>query len=249
MHVLISNDDGIGAPGLRCLVQAFAQAGHRVTVAAPDGQRSAASHSITLFRPLTLRRAEWAAANVEAWAIDGTPADCVKFALDRLVPAVDAVVSGVNDGYNIGTDVHYSGTVAAAMEGAFAGVPAIAVSAPHGREDLMPLAAREALQAAQRLDAKRLPHMTTLNINVPDCAADRIRGRRAASLARLRYEDGYVEHQGTDMGPCYRLTGAMAGADGGEDSDFALLAQGYITYTVLHFDLGMPGEAERFLQE
>ena len=134
MHVLISNDDGIGAPGLRCLVQAFAQAGHRVTVAAPDGQRSAASHSITLFRPLTLRRAEWAAANVEAWAIDGTPADCVKFALDRLTSAVDAVVSGVNDGYNIGTDVHYSGTVAAAMEGAFAGVPAIAVSAPHGRD-------------------------------------------------------------------------------------------------------------------
>ena len=113
----------------------------------------------------------------------------------------------------------------------------------------MPLAAREALQAAQRLDAKRLPHMATLNINVPDCAADRIRGRRAASLARLRYEDGYVEHQGTDMGACYRLTGAMAGADGGANCDFALLAKGYITYTVLHFDLGMPGEAERFLQE
>ena len=249
MHVLISNDDGIGALGIRCLVQAFAQAGHRVTVAAPDAQRSAASHSITLFRPLTLRRVDWPAAHVEAWAIDGTPADCVKFALDRLTPSVDAVVSGVNDGYNIGTDVHYSGTVAAAMEGAFAGVPAVAVSAPRGREDLMPLAAREALQAAQRFDAKRPPRLTTLNINVPDCAADQIRGRRAASLARLRYDDGYIEQETAEPGGCYRLTGAMAGAEGGEDSDFALLAQGYITYTVLHFDLGMPGEAERFLQE
>ena len=114
MRILISNDDGIFAPGLAALVHAFAAAGHTVYVAAPDSQRSAASHSMTLFQPLTAKKSAVAGAS-KAWAIDGTPVDCVKLAVKTLCPEVDFVISGINHGYNSGSDVLYSGTVGAAM--------------------------------------------------------------------------------------------------------------------------------------
>ena len=117
MKILISNDDGIFAPGLMALVRAFSAAGHAVYVAAPDSQRSAASHSMTLFQPLTARARAVEGAE-KAWAIDGTPVDCVKLAVKALCPEVEFVISGVNHGYNAGSDVLYSGTVGAAMEGA-----------------------------------------------------------------------------------------------------------------------------------
>lgn len=134
MRILISNDDGIFAPGLMALVRAFSAAGHTVYVAAPDGQRSAASHSMTLFQPLTARGRAVEGAE-KAWAIDGTPVDCVKLAVKALCPEVEFVISGVNHGYNAGSDVLYSGTVGAAMEGALNGRPAMAVSLGHERED------------------------------------------------------------------------------------------------------------------
>ena len=120
MRILISNDDGICAPGLMALVRAFSAAGHTVYVAAPDSQRSAASHSMTLFHPLTARARAVEGAE-KAWAIDGTPVDCVKLAVKALCPEVEFVISGVNHGYNAGSDVLYSGTVGAAMEGALNG--------------------------------------------------------------------------------------------------------------------------------
>lgn len=249
MHVLIANDDGIGACGIKALAQAFIDAGHRVTVAAPDTQRSAASHSITMFRPLMARPVEWPGAM--AWSIDGTPADCVKLALDKLTGPVDVVVSGINDGYNIGTDVHYSGTVAAAMEGAFAGFPAIAVSVPFGRHDLCVAAAQTALKAADRLYAKQLLPMTVLNINLPDVPPEEIAGECAADLARLRYEDSYLEQENERVGKYYWLMGRLsAEQDGGDaDADVCLLRKGFITYTVLNFDWTSRGAAKRFLQE
>ena len=134
MTILISNDDGIFAPGIAALVQAFARAGHEVYVAAPDAQRSAASHSMTLSQPLQAKEVSLPGA-VRAWAVSGTPVDCVKLALACLCPQVQAVISGVNHGYNAGSDVLYSGTVAAAMEGALAGLPAMAVSLAYSRED------------------------------------------------------------------------------------------------------------------
>ena len=127
MRILISNDDGIFAPGIAALVQAFAAAGHEIYVAAPDAQRSAASHSVTLTAPLRAQEVSLPGA-ARAWAVSGTPVDCVKLALNCLCPQAEAVISGVNHGYNAGTDVLYSGTVAAAMEGAICGRPAMAVS-------------------------------------------------------------------------------------------------------------------------
>lgn len=244
MHVLIANDDGIGSPGIKALAQAFIDAGHRVTIAAPDTQRSAASHSITMFRPLMARPVEWP--GTQAWSIDGTPADCVKLALDKLSGPVDAVVSGINDGYNIGTDVHYSGTVAAAMEGAFAGFPAIAVSVPFGRPDLCTVAAQTALKAVARLHAKPLPPLSVLNINLPDGA---IRGERAAELSRLRYDDAYLEQENARVGKYYWLVGGAADEQDAGENDVTLLREGFITYTVLDFDWTARGAAERFLQE
>lgn len=115
MKILISNDDGITAPGIHALSRAFAEAGHDVAVIAPDAQRSAASHSMTLFAPLKVRKAHVPGARL-AFAVSGTPADCVKLGLRNLCPEAEFVVSGVNHGYNAGSDVLYSGTEPAAME-------------------------------------------------------------------------------------------------------------------------------------
>ena len=247
MHALITNDDGIAAIGIQSLAGAFIQAGHRVSIAAPDTQRSAAGHSITLFRPLMAKETDWPGAR--AWAIDGTPADCVKLALDKLSGPVDVVVSGINDGYNIGTDVHYSGTVSAAMEGAFAGFPAIAVSVPFRRPDLCPLAAKTALKAAEKIYAKPLAQPFTLNINLPDVPPEEIAGERAADLARLRYDDGYLEQENERVGKYYWLIGGMAAEQEEGDADVCLLKKGYITYTALGYNWALPAETARFLQE
>ena len=134
MKILIANDDGIFAPGIAALVRAFSAAGHEVIVCAPDGQRSAASHSISIAKPVDVKEIEFQGA-VKAYAIGGTPADCVKLGLTVLCPQAEAVVSGINKGYNVGTDILYSGTVAAAMEGAICGRPALAISQMEKRED------------------------------------------------------------------------------------------------------------------
>lgn len=249
MHVLITNDDGIESAGIRSLAEAFIMAGHRVSIAAPDTQRSAAGHSITLFKPLMAKRTPWTGA--DAWKIDGTPADCVKLALRKLVGPVDIVVSGINDGHNIGTDVHYSGTVSAAMEGVFAGFPAIAISVPFKRPDLCPYAAQTALKAAEKIYAKPMDTPFTLNINLPDVPPEEIAGECAADLARLRYEDSYLEQENERVGKYYWLMGRLsAEQDGGDaDADVCLLRKGFITYTVLNFDWTSRGAAKRFLQE
>ena len=148
MKVLISNDDGIFAPGIAALCEAFADAGHEVIVCAPDRQRSAASHALTISGPLTVREAQVPGA-ARAYAIGGTPADCVKLGLSALCPEAEAVISGVNHGYNAGSDILYSGTVAAAMEGALCGRPAMAVSQAYSRGEY-----GEASRMAVRLFAR-----------------------------------------------------------------------------------------------
>ena len=173
MRILISNDDGIFAPGLMALVRAFSAAGHTVYVAAPDSQRSAASHSMTLFHPLTARARAVEGAE-KAWAIDGTPVDCVKLAVKALCPEVEFVISGVNHGYNAGSDVLYSGTVGAALEAVMNGVPAIAFSA---RENGNPGAAEAYLPVVlEALLARPAEPGRVWNVNFPDCAAAQCKG-------------------------------------------------------------------------
>ena len=173
MRILISNDDGIFAPGLMALVRAFSAAGPTVYVAAPDSQRSAASHSMTLFQPLTARARAVEGAE-KAWAIDGTPVDCVKLAGKALCPEVEFVISGVNHGYNAGSDVLYSGTVGAALEAVMNGVPAIAFSA---RENGNPGAAEAYLPVVlEALLARPTEPGRVWNVNFPDCAAAQCKG-------------------------------------------------------------------------
>lgn len=234
MRILISNDDGIFAPGLAALVHAFAAAGHTVYVAAPDSQRSAASHSMTLFQPLTAKKSAVAGAS-KAWAIDGTPVDCVKLAVKTLCPEVDFVISGINHGYNSGSDVLYSGTVGAAMEGALNGKPAMAVSLGHEREDTYDNAAALAVKVFDSLQAHPLPPFSVLNLNYPE--TDEALGLKATSLRALRYLDAYEPEMGADGVTRYTLVGGMDKHMADGEDDYTWLRRGYATMTVLTYDL------------
>ena len=231
MKILISNDDGIFAPGIEALVQAFSAAGHEVFVCAPDSQRSAASHSLTIGRPLTVKEVDFPGA-VKAYAIGGTPADCVKLGLMVLCPDAKAVVSGVNKGYNVGTDILYSGTVAAAMEGAICGRPALAISQMEKREDFS-CAAKLAVQMFARQMENPLPPLSVLNVNYPAC--DEIKGVQTAGMGQLHYIENYMPtvHEGE---AAYVLRGEVE-KDRAQSDDYEKLCQGYATVTVLHYDM------------
>ena len=194
MKILISNDDGIRAPGIQALAEAFCAAGHEVHICAPDSQRSAASHSLSIGKELTVKAFDFPGA-ASAFAISGTPADCVKLGLTVLCPQAEAVISGINKGYNVGTDILYSGTVAAAMEGAICGRPAMAVSQAAGRVDYGKAAAL-AVRMFERMEKNPLPALSVLNVNYPEC--DEIRGVRAAQMGQLHYQETYtpVERKG-----------------------------------------------------
>ena len=233
MKVLISNDDGVFAPGLAALVRAFAAAGHEVTVCAPDGQRSAASQSLTIARPLIVREVQVEGAE-RAFAIGGTPADCVKLGLACLCPEAEAVVSGVNHGYNAATDVLDSGTVGAAMEGALSGRPALAISLGSAREDTYDRAADAALTAFGIMLARPLPPCSVLNVNYPVC--DEAKGLVAAPMEQLHYDETYAKGVNEAGETTYTLTGCIA-KDRRQSRDYELLEQGYATMTVLHYDM------------
>ena len=180
--ILISNDDGIDAPGLLALAAALADLGE-VRVVAPDREQSAKSHAISLDRPLRVeeRRPGW-------WAVDGTPADCVYLALLHLLPDPPALVaSGINRGFNLGSDFFYSGTVAAAVEGAIRGVPAFAISLERGPAEGLEPAARFAHALAHAILAEGMPGKTLLNVNVPNRGA--LRGYRWTRLGERAYRD------------------------------------------------------------
>lgn len=169
LRILLSNDDGVFADGLQALAAEAHRRGHRVTVVCPDQERSATGHGLTLQTPIRAERAdELFAEGVTAWACSGTPADCVKLALFRLLEEPpDLVLSGINHGPNLGTDVLYSGTVAAAMEGTIEGVPSMAVSAADFRCREFQPSAGLALEVAEALLVKGWPEGLLLNLNVP----------------------------------------------------------------------------------
>ncbi len=253
-HVLLSNDDGVQAPGLRALADAFCAAGWRVTVAAPDQERSAASHSITIKRPLVVSPARWEGvpegAPLAVWKADGTPADCVKVALHEICEGKpDLVVSGINNGWNAGTDVHYSGTVGAAMEGAFEGYPAIAVSVKRPDAAKLVGAAALAVRMAGRLLAHPLPTPSVLNINLPDCPPDEIRGVVEAPMTCIRYTDAYDRMEHTRGRHAYWLKGDIIEEGCLPDGDLDRLVRGYATVTAVGWDQSMRGACASILQE
>lgn len=192
MNILVSNDDGVFALGIRALANGLAKAGHQVTVVCPDRERSATGHGLTLHDPLRVDQAEGVfAPEVAAWACSGTPSDCVKLALDAILPEKpDFLVSGINHGANLGTDVLYSGTVSAAMEGVLEGVSAIAISLLGGYPNFQP-AANFAVQLVAGLEKQPLALPILLNVNIPPVEAANIQPPVITRQGVRRYFDQF----------------------------------------------------------
>lgn len=191
MKLLISNDDGVFALGIRTLANTLAEAGHHVTVVCPDRERSATGHGLTLHDPIRAEQIESIFhPAIKAWACSGTPSDCVKLALGALLEAPpDMVLSGINHGSNLGTDVLYSGTVSAAMEGVIEGIPSIAFSlASFSCQDFQP-AANFARSLLIQFAEQGLPHATLLNVNIPAIPAEQIAGVALTRQGVRRYID------------------------------------------------------------
>ena len=237
MRILLSNDDGILARGLECLERAVAPLGE-VWVVAPDREQSATSHSLTLHHPLRpVQLAE------KRWQVDGTPTDCVMVAIEALLPhRPDFVISGINHGPNMGEDVLYSGTVAAAMEGLALGVPSIAVSFA-GRlmrsdatmlDDLVPTLTR-LLRHLTTLS--QFPADTLLNVNVPAVPPDQVKGVKLTRLGRRVFSDSLTRMTDPWGREILWIGGGSVAWSGTEDSDFRAVKDGYISVTPLHLDL------------
>jgi 5'-nucleotidase len=228
--ILISNDDGIEAPGLRVLADALAPLGE-VMVVAPDRERSAASHAISLDRPLRVQevQAGW-------WSIDGTPADCVYLATLHLLPRRPALVaSGINRGYNLGSDFFYSGTVAAAVEGAVRGIPSFAISMERGPREGLAEAGAFAHAIGHAILAEGLPVKTLLNVNVPNHG--KVAGYRWTRLGQRVYRD-QVEVRTDLRGQSYFwIGGPEQEAEDAPDTDGTAVKTGYVSVTPLDLDL------------
>jgi 5'/3'-nucleotidase len=231
--LLLSNDDGILARGLGVLAEVCATVG-QVTVVAPDREQSATSHSLTLHRPLrATRRADG------AFQVDGTPTDCVLLGLGVLMPdEPDFVISGINHGANMGEDVLYSGTVAAAFEGLVAGIPSIAISFAGGDLELLD-SHRAGLERLVRklVNVKNFPKETLLNVNFPGIPADNVKGIKVTHLgSRVFHEEIALmkDPWGKDI---YWIGGGHVTWSGGTDSDFQAIQNGYISVTPLHMDM------------
>jgi 5'-nucleotidase len=211
MKLLISNDDGISALGIRTLANALAQAGHDVTVVCPDRERSATGHGLTLHQPI---RAEIVESifhpSIKAWACDGTPSDCVKLALWALLESPpDLVLSGINQGANLGTEILYSGTVSAAMEGMIEGIPSIAFSlTSHIVRDFQP-AAKFATILVEQLAAKPIPDLMLLNVNIPPVQWEEIAGVKLTRQGVRRYVDVFDKRIDPRGKTYYWLTGEV----------------------------------------
>ena len=167
MRILVSNDDGIYSTGIRALVNGLVKE-HEVYVVAPDRERSATGHSLTLHRPLRIETVNHLDGVKEAYATDGTPSDCIKIAIGAILKELpDVVVSGINHGPNMGTDVLYSGTVSAAMEGAIFNIPSIAVSLTNHKPEDFDTAVRIVQKIIKIIDKIKFPNRTLLNVNIP----------------------------------------------------------------------------------
>lgn len=232
MHILLSNDDGYLAPGLTILAESLKKHG-QVTVAAPDRNRSAASNSLTLQRPIRARIAENG-----FYKIDGTPTDCVHIAITGLLDdEPDMVISGPNDGPNMGDDVLYSGTVAAATEGRFLGYPAIAVSMCSFDPQHFESASKAIDVLLYQLSRSALPQNTILNVNVPDLPWHEIKGFQATRLGARHKSEGVVEQKDPRGESIYWVGPAGDEQDAGEGTDFYATRNGYISVTPLQIDL------------
>ncbi len=237
MHILVTNDDGIESPGLLALAQSLRALGP-VTVIAPDRERSAIGHAITLHKPLRAREVDAGVSGVRAYVTNGTPSDCVVLgALDLMDPRPTLVASGINGGPNLGDDVTYSGTVAAAMEGAIIGVPAFAISLARVGATDFTHAAAFACRLATQLLAEGVPEGVFLNVNVPDVPPETIRGVQITRLGRRRWDERLVKREDPRGRAYYWLVGDPLHDGSLAGTDIAAVMDDHISITPAQLDL------------
>ena len=240
MKILVSNDDGYFAPGITLLAEALRQLGE-VTVFAPERDRSGSSNSLTLDRPLTLRRAPNG-----FFSVNGTPTDCVHIAVTGVLDFTpDIVVSGINLGANMGDDTIYSGTVAAAAEGYLLGIPALAVSLSSKAGEHFESAIQVALELVGRFGREPLAEPVLLNVNVPDVAPARLRGLEVTRLGRRHKAEPVIKLE-TPRGETAYWIGPAGGAqDAGPGTDFHAVENLKVSVTPLRLDLTHSAQLER----
>lgn len=237
LRILVSNDDGIDAPGLYALVRELRTAGD-VTVVAPDKQQSAVGHAITMNYPLRATRV-LKDRQFFGWAVEGTPADCVKLAIRSLLKEKpDVLVSGVNHGSNTAINIIYSGTVSAATEGTVLGIPSIAVSlTTYGPNPDFRYAAKFARKLAIFVVKKGLPEGTLLNVNVPAVKKADIRGVIVTRQGKTRWDDTFDVRRDPNNKAYYWLTGKLTIIDHSDDTDEIAVSNNYISVTPIQYDL------------
>lgn len=232
MRILLSNDDGYFAPGLACLAETLSAIAE-VVVVAPERDRSGASNSLTLDRPLSLRKS-----HSGFYYVNGTPTDCVHLAVTGMLPELpDMVISGINHGANMGDDTLYSGTVAAATEGYLLGIPSIAVSLASKSAGNYPTAARVVKEIAERYCANPFPQPILLNVNVPDVPYGELRGTLVTRLGKRHKAEPVVKMVNPRGETMYWVGAAGAAQDAGEGTDFHAVVNGKVSITPLQIDL------------
>lgn len=235
-RVLVSNDDGIGAPGIALLEEIARDLAADVWVVAPETEQSGASHSLTTRRPLRLREI-----GPRRYAVDGTPTDCVMLAVKSLLKerTPDLVLSGINAGGNLGEDLNYSGTVAAAMEASLLGIPAIALSQHYHDGEAIPwaTAARFAPEVIRRLCERPWPEHTLVNINFPAAAPAEVRGIAPTSQGRRAIADNLMRRLDPRGRPYYWIGPVRENGDGEPGTDLAAIAERRVSVTPIHLDL------------
>ena len=237
MFILLTNDDGFHAPGLQTLYQVLSEkTGHDLSIVAPEGQRSAMGHSITLFNPLFVREYPLAGRpQGKGYAISGTPSDCVKLAVQgELIPKPDLIISGINQGSNLGTDIFYSGTVSAAMEGVLLGIPSFAVSLANFEYKEFEHAAGYLAENLEFL--LTLKHQGLINLNFPGKPRPEWKGIKVTRLGKAVYQNVF-ERRTDPRGRVYYWQGGTLIKDYEEDTDLRAIQDDYVSITPVHSNL------------
>lgn len=235
MNILVTNDDGIQAQGLSTLVEYLSEIAD-VYVCAPDAQRSACGHGITMNTPITVNEREVKGAKA-AWSISGTPADCVKLGVKRLAPNVDMVFSGINHGANLGTDAFYSGTVAGAAEGVFCGFPSVAVSICSHNPKCFDPAGQMARTVAEKVTEHGLEKGVMLNVNIPDRMPEEILGVRVTAQGVMQYDELFEIAVSPFGQKYYWYGGNLIKKKQDPDVDVEAIRAQYISISPLQFNL------------
>ncbi len=235
--ILITNDDGVTAPGIRNLVEAVKHLG-KIVVVAPDKPQSGMGHAITIGQPLRLHKIH-AIDNVETWSCTGTPVDCVKLAVDKILHhKPDICLSGINHGANHSINVIYSGTMSAAVEAAIESIPSVGFSLLDYRIDADFTGAQKYVRIiVEKMLSTKLDKHTVLNVNIPAVAPELLKGFKICKQAYAKYEEDFIERKDPHGRHYYWLTGEFVNFDKGKDTDVWALANNYVSVVPVQFDL------------